>query len=120
MANTDILKFKELLTADAGFQEKFKKAAESYSGAPDVKSVFDNVLLPLGKEYGLSATFDEFKGYMDSLGNRDGELSDDELAQVAGGKADGTNASAAVAAVAAVANAGSIAGIYCKGIGFHD
>ena len=117
MANTDIQKFKELLATDAGFQEKFKKAADSYTGAQDVKSVFDNILLPLGQEYGLTANYDEFKGFMDSLIPANGELSEAELSQVAGGKDDGTNASAAIASIVM---ADAIAGIHCQGIGFHD
>ena len=117
MANTDIQKFKELLATDAGFQEKIKEAADSYTGAPDIKSVFDNLLLPLGKEHGLSATFEEFKEYMDSFSKADGELSDAELAQVAGGK---EGVSYPNSAVAAVANVGAVAGIHCQGIGFHD
>ena len=117
MANTDIQKFKELLAGDAGFREKFKKAAEAYTGEQDMKSVFDDLLLPLGKEYGLSATYDEFKEYTDSLTPADGELSEAELSQVAGGKDDCTNASAAVASI--VMN-DAIAGIHCQGIGFHD
>ena len=117
MANNDILKFKELLATDAGFQEKFRKAADSYTGAQDVKSVFDNILLPLGQEYGLTANYDEFKGFMDSLTPAKGELSEAELSQVAGGKDDGTNASAAVASIVM---ADAIAGIHCQGIGFHD
>lgn len=48
------------------------------------------MLVPLAKEYGLSATFEEFREYAGSFsGGADGELSDDELTQVAGGKGSG-------------------------------
>ena len=91
MAKTDLLKFGELLNSDAEFQEKFRKAAEAYDGERDEKSVFDNLLLPLAEEYGLSATYDEFKAFTDALtGESQGELSEDELAQIAGGKDTGS------------------------------
>ena len=89
MAKEDHKKFQELLTSDADFQEKFRKAAEAYKGEPDEKSVFEGLLLPLAKEHGLSATYDEFKEYTRAFAGADGELSDDELAQVAGGKDSG-------------------------------
>ena len=90
MAKADILKFRELLLTDADFQEKFKKAAEAYTGEKDEKAVFDNVLVPLAREHGLSATFEEFKEYAASFSRgADGELSEDELSQVAGGKGSG-------------------------------
>lgn len=52
--------------------------------------MFENVLLPVGKEYGLSATYEEYKEYIGSFaGTSDSELSEDELTQIAGGKGDG-------------------------------
>ena len=90
MAKADIIKFRELLLTDAEFQEKLRKAGEAYKGENDDKAVFDNVLIPLAKEYGLSATYEEFKEYTDAFAkDADGELSEDELSQVAGGKGDG-------------------------------
>ena len=97
MAKEDLKKFQELLASDADFQEKFRKAAEAYTGEQDEKSVFDNLLLPLAKEHGLSATYDEFKEYMSNFAVSAGnELSEDELAQVAGGKDSGVALCAAV------------------------
>ena len=115
MAYSDLQKFKDLLISDAGFQEKFRKAADSYTGPQDMKAVFDNMLAPLGKEYGLSTTYEEFQKYMDSFSGAKGELSEAELSQVAGGKDNGSNA-----AVASIVMADSMAGIHCKGIGFAD
>ncbi len=90
MAKADIIKFRELLLSDADFQEKLRKAGEAYTGEKDEKSVFDNVLVPVAREYGLSATYEEVKNYTASFsGEADGELSEDELEQVAGGKGDG-------------------------------
>lgn len=90
MINTDILKFRDLLSSDSECQEKLKAAVEAYTGEQDEKSVFDNLLLPLAKEYGLSATYDEFKEFTGALvGGTEDELSEDELAQIAGGKDSG-------------------------------
>ncbi len=90
MAKADIIKFRELLLTDADFQEKLRKAAESYTGEKNEKAVFDNVLTPIAREHGLSATFEEFKEYADSFAaGAEGELSEDELKQVAGGKGTG-------------------------------
>lgn len=90
MAKADLIKFRDLLVSDSGFQEKFRKAAEAYKGPQDEKSVFENLLLPLGKEHGLSATYEEFKEYTGALkAGAAGELSEDELTQVAGGKNSG-------------------------------
>jgi hypothetical protein len=39
----------------------------AYTGEKDEKAVFDNVLVPLAGEYGLSATYEEFKEFADAL-----------------------------------------------------
>lgn len=90
MAKTDIFKFRELVLTDSEFQEKLRKATEAYTGEMDERSVFDNVLTPLAGEYGLSATYEEFREFAGAFsGGTDGELSEDELTQVAGGKGKG-------------------------------
>lgn len=90
MAGEDLKKFREMLLTDTDFQEKFRKAAESYTGEPEEKAIFDSLLNPLAQEYGLSASYEEFHEYIESfVGGIDGELSEDELAQVAGGKDGG-------------------------------
>ena len=90
MAKADIIKFRELLISDADFQEELKKAAEAYSGEQNEKAVFDNLLVPLAEKYGLSGTYEELGEFMRSLtGEADSELSEDELAQIAGGKGGG-------------------------------
>ena len=87
MAKEDLNRFRSLLLSDEDFQEKLRKAAAEYTGGKDEKSVFDNLLLPLAQEYGLSASYEEFKEYVSAFTDgTDGELSDDELEQVAGGK----------------------------------
>ncbi len=90
MAKADLIKFRDLLVSDPEFQEKFRKAAEAYKGPQDEKAVFEDLLLPLGKEHGLSATYEEFKEFTSALKDAaSGELSEDELTQVAGGKNSG-------------------------------
>lgn len=82
-----MIKFRELLNTDIEFQNKLRKAAESYTGEPGDKAVFDNLLVPFAKEYGLSATYEEFAGYLGAfMSDEERELSEDELAMVAGGK----------------------------------
>ena len=95
MAKADMMKFRELLFTDAEFQEKLKNASEAYTGDTSEKAVFDSVLIPLAKDYGLSATFEEFKEYMGAFTDgAAGELSEDELSQIAGGKGFGAGACA--------------------------
>lgn len=54
---------------------------------------FDNLILPFTKEHGLSASFEEFTEYIGTFaGDNAGELSEDELSQVAGGKGVGIGA----------------------------
>lgn len=42
MANSDFLKFRDLMISDAEFQEKIRKASEAYDGPQDEKSVLKN------------------------------------------------------------------------------
>jgi len=84
--NKDIERFRELLFTDEGFQAKLKTAAEAYTGEQTEEAVFNDLLVPLASEYGITATFDDFKKYLDSI--KDQELSADEIAQVAGGGKD--------------------------------
>ena len=88
MSKQDIKEFQKLLTSDAEFQKKFRAAAEAFTGEQDEKVIFDNLLLPLAKEYGLSVTYEEFRECADALsGGSEFILSEDELEQVAGGNA---------------------------------
>ena len=122
MAKTDISKFRELLLTDADFQEKVRKAAEAYKGEQDEKAVFDKLLTPIAEEYGLSATFEEFKEYIRAFTDgAEGELSDDELSQVAGGKGFGAAACAKAGIGIGYASKGGISGacfIFGGGSGF--
>ena len=83
--NEGLKKFEELLKTDTAFQEKLKAAMASYSGEQTDQAVFEAILVPLAKEYGIYASFEEYKEYVDSISNEDRELSIDEANQVAGG-----------------------------------
>jgi len=83
--NEGLRKFDELLKTDAAFQEKLKAAVESYTGEKTEEAVFEAVLVPLAKEYGITASFEEYKEYVSGISNDDRELSEDEINQVAGG-----------------------------------
>ena len=89
--NADIRKFEELMKTDPETQAKLQEAAERYQGEiSDEKALFENVLLPVANEAGLSATYEELQEYMGSVkGQSEGELSEEELSQVAGGKNSG-------------------------------
>ena len=83
-----ISKFRELLLTDEEFQQKLQAAGEAYDGDQNEEAVFNNVLVPLAAQYGITATYDEFKTYVESLSGT--EMSEEELSAVAGGdKANG-------------------------------
>ena len=84
---TDIQKFADLFRTDETFRNKLKEAMDAYTGERTEEAVFNNVLDPVAKEYGISATFDDYKDYIEQLGNQ--EMNKDELTQVAGGKISG-------------------------------
>jgi len=83
--NEGFKKFEELMKTDTAFQEKLKAAMENYTGEQTEQAVFESVLVPLAKEYGISASFEEFKEYVVNISNEGRELSIDEINQVAGG-----------------------------------
>ena len=85
--NKDLVKFRELLLTDQGFQSKLKDAASAYTGEQTEEAVFNNILVPVAAEYGIAATYEEFKDYIKELS--DSEMSKDELIQIAGGKTGG-------------------------------
>lgn len=116
--NKDLERFRNLLLTDEVFQKKLQDAASAYTGDQDEESIFNAVLVPLAEEYDISATFDEFKDYIQGL---DGvEMSKDELSQVAGGKADGGGVGAGICAMLGIgygAAAGKEGGTVCSVIG---
>ena len=84
MVKEDAKKFMELLNTDEELQHKVKAATETYAGdKADEKAVFEGILAPIAKEAGYEFTFADAEELAKS--SEDGELSDDELAAVAGG-----------------------------------
>ena len=87
--NEGIKKFEELLRTDESFQTKLKAAVESYAGENTEEAVFNGVLLPVAKEYGISVSYEELHDYISNLAHT-GEIMDkDELTQIVGGKGGG-------------------------------
>ena len=70
----EIRKFQELMSTDEEFQKKLKDALETYTGEKTDEAVFNQVLIPLASEYGITATYDEYKAYIDQLKDLLGKL----------------------------------------------
>jgi len=100
--NEGLKKFEELLKTDAAFQGKMKAAMENYTGERTEQAVFEAVLVPLAQEYGIAASFEEYKEYINHISSEDRELSEDEIDQVAGGKV----------------SAGGLVAMFCNTFGF--
>lgn len=83
--NEGLKKIEELWKTDAAFQEKLNAAMETYTGEQTEQAVFEGVLAPLAKEYGVSASFEEFQEYIEKIFLQDKELNDAEINQVVGG-----------------------------------
>ena len=98
--NEGIKKFEELLKNDEAFQQKLQAAVQAYDGEATEEAVFNSILSPLAAEYGIQATYEEYKEYLENLSNQ--ELSVDEMEQIAGGKPNG----------------GGLGGGECTGAGF--
>ena len=65
---------------------------ESYTGENSEEAVFNGVLVPVAKEYGISVSFEEFKEYINNLASADEIMDNEELKQIAGGKGGGLGA----------------------------
>ena len=94
-----ISKFRELLLTDSEFQDKLRTAAETVDGGQTAEEVFSNILSPLAAQYGITATFDEFKEYIRNLSDDSEKMSEEELQQVSGGEGKGVGVSACYAAI---------------------
>jgi len=108
-------KFRELLLTDEDFRKKLKEASESYTGDKTEEAFFNNTLVPVASEYGISATYDEFKSYMEQL--NDQELNSDEIAQVAGGDTKGFGATACYVIGVGLGNTTDYVGNKCVVVG---
>ena len=82
-----IKKFAELMNTDEVFRNKLIAAEESYKGEMTPEAVYNNVLSPLAREYGISISLEEFNELVSSQ-DKDQSLNIDELQQAAGGKGE--------------------------------
>ena len=94
MAKENVAKFFEKLAADKSLAEKIAAADKAYGdkhkgeNADEAakKAAVEAILLPLAKEAGLPFTADELlSAEQEKLGQMEGEISDDEISQAAGG-----------------------------------
>ena len=85
--NNDIIKFQELLLNDQEFQGKLKEAVKDYKGEATEEAFFQEILVPFAEEYGISASYEEYREYIEKRANEASReiLTDDELAQISGG-----------------------------------
>lgn len=84
MAQENVREFMEFLNRDEELQKKLKTATEAYTGdKTDEKAVFEAVIVPIAKEAGYEFSFEDVEELAKASGVD--ELSEDELAAVAGG-----------------------------------
>ena len=116
-----IKKFAELMNTDEAFQAKLSAAAQSYKGEMTPEAVYNNVLSPLAKEYGISISLEEFNELVSSE-DKDKALNIDELQQAAGGKETVGSGGFACTAIGVGAGGGGTpggeAGGACAFVGF--
>ena len=83
MANENVKKFEELLRSDEALQKKLAEAAKAFNGdKTDEKAVFEATFAKLAEEAGLPLSYGDVRDYAAA----EGELSDEDLADVAGGR----------------------------------
>ncbi|MCR5399500.1 MAG: Nif11-like leader peptide family RiPP precursor [Lachnospiraceae bacterium] len=84
MTQEKVKEFIELVNKDNDLQKKVKAGMDAYTGdKTDERAVFESVLAPIAKEAGFDLSYEDMVEVAKSSG--DGELSDEELAAVAGG-----------------------------------
>ena len=94
MAKENVARFFAKLSSDKVFAEKLSAADAAYAKTHDAKNVDENarkaaaeaILLPIAKEAGLPFTVEELASYeKEKMEEISGEVSDDEMANAAGG-----------------------------------
>jgi len=85
--NEGLKKFEELLKNDQEFQKKLQELTQNYTGEASEEAFFNEVLIPFAKEYGISASYEEYKEYIRE--SMKVPLSEEEMSQVAGGYGSG-------------------------------
>jgi hypothetical protein len=85
MAKENIKKFEEMLQSDAELRDKIKASSEAYvhmGKEADERAFFEEVIAPVAEGCGAPFTYDEVV----ELKSQMGEISEEELESVAGGK----------------------------------
>ena len=89
MSVENIKRFYDALAKDEALQDKFKALVKKYEGQKPDEGQFDAIyekdLLPFAKSAGYDFTLEELKGYRDAVKPGTRQLSEEELAAVAGG-----------------------------------
>jgi len=86
--NEGLTRFRKLFLTDETFQNELQAVAKDFAEGQSEEELFRDVISPLAARYGITATFDEFKAYLESL-NEDRELDSEEIEQIAGGGTKG-------------------------------
>ncbi len=91
MSVENVKKFYEVLSQDESLKQKFVELSQKYQGQPmdeaKAMSLMEQEALPIAKQMGYSFTVDDWKAYGEEMqqAKMGLELSDTELAAVAGG-----------------------------------
>lgn len=80
--NTELQKFWDMMKADENLRKELEERVKNYTGEPSEKAIMEAVVIPLAQEHGLMFTGND---YVEAVQ----ELSQDEMAQVAGGASIG-------------------------------
>ena len=81
----NVQKFVDLLQTDAVFLEKMQDAVGNYSGEQTAEAVFQKVIQPAAEEKGFRFTLEDMQEYIRKNTDSEQMMSQDEMAQVAGG-----------------------------------
>ena len=90
----NVQKFVDLLQTDAVFLEKMQDAVGNYSGEQTAEAVFQKVIQPAAEEKGFRFTLEDMQEYIRENNDSEQMVSQDEMAQVAGGGTGGLGATA--------------------------
>jgi predicted ribosomally synthesized peptide with nif11-like leader len=90
MSVEDVKRFYDALAKDESLQGKFKALVKKHEGQKpneaECDALFENEFLPFAKEVGYDFTLEELKEYGQGIKPVSHQLSEDELATVAGGR----------------------------------
>ena len=81
----NVQKFVDLLQTDEAFRGKVQDAVGNYSGEETAEAVFQKVIQPAAEEKGFRFTLEDVQEYIRENTDSEQMVSQDEMAQVAGG-----------------------------------